>query len=145
MKHAKFSPQMTAIAAIVLSALLVWLPPQAAVALTVEAPLPDAGQEAQAQALFHEIRCVVCQSEAIADSPAEVARDLRREIRTQLAEGHPPEAIKTALAAQYGDGILMNPPLKEGTWLLWFGPWLVLAVGGIACVFFFRQSARKPS
>lgn len=112
------------------SALLLLLLAAPAFALTVDAPLPDAAAEARAKALFHDIRCVVCQSEAIADSPAEIARDLRRAIRQDIADGASDDTIKASLAARYGDRILMRPPLKPATYLLWFGPWLLLALGG---------------
>lgn len=116
-----------------------------AFALTVDAPLADAVQEARARALFSEIRCVVCESEAIADSPAEVARDMRRAIRGQIEAGKSDGEIKADLAEKYGDVILMNPPLKNSTMLLWFGPWLVLGFGIIATCFYFRSAKQvKP-
>ena len=108
-------------------------------ALTVEEPLSDQALEARAQVLFHEIRCVVCQGEAISDSPAEVAADFRRAIRHEIVDGKSNEQIKTYLASRYGDGILMNPPFKGSTWLLWGGP-LLMVLGAIACaVRYFRR------
>ncbi len=114
-----------------------------AFALTVDVPLADAGKEAQARELFHEIRCVVCVSEAISDSPAEVARDMRRNIRERVAAGESGEAIKASLVAQYGDVILMKPPLKKETFVLWFAPWIILVVGGFFALSFFRKGAKK--
>jgi len=107
-------------------------------ALAVETPLTDAAQEARAKALFHEIRCVVCQSEAVADSPAQVAEDMRRMIREHIAAGESDTAIKAYLVAQYGDFILMKPPLNHITWLLWFGPLLLLAAGAMLMRRYFR-------
>jgi len=100
-----------------------------AYALTVDTPLPDAAQEARAQALFHELRCVVCQSEAIADSPAEVARDMRRVVREEIAAGKTDEETKAMLVAQYGERVLMKPPVQNHR-LLWFAPLLLLLAGG---------------
>ncbi|HYC69314.1 cytochrome c-type biogenesis protein [Brevundimonas sp.] len=92
-------------------------------------PLPDAAQEARAQALFKGIRCVVCQHEAIADSPAVIAADLRGLVREEIAAGRSDAEIKRDLVRRYGDFVLFKPPVRFGTWLLWFGPLgLMLAV-----------------
>lgn len=85
-------------------------------------PLPDAGQEARAQALFDGVRCVVCQHEAIADSPAVIAADMRQLVREQVAAGRSDAEIKEDLVRRYGDFVLFKPPVRGGTWLLWFGP-----------------------
>lgn len=100
-------------------------------ALTVDTPLPDAAQEARARALFYEIRCVVCQSESIADSPADVAADLRRAVRERIVAGDGNETIKAYLSSRYGDAVLMRPPLEARTLALWFGPLLLLLAGGL--------------
>ena len=92
-------------------------------------PLPDAAQEARAQALFKDIRCVVCQHEAIADSPAVIAADLRGLVRDEIAAGRSDAEIRRDLVRRYGDFVLFRPPVRLGTWLLWFGPLgLMLAV-----------------
>ena len=94
-------------------------------------PLPDAAQEARAQALFDDIRCVVCQHEAIADSPAGIAADMRGLVRDQIAAGRTDEQVRDDLVRRYGDFVLFTPPLRGGTWLLWFGPLAaLLATGG---------------
>jgi cytochrome c-type biogenesis protein CcmH len=111
-------------------------------ALPVEMPLSDMEQEARAQVLFHEIRCVVCQSEAIADSPADVAADMRKLVRERLAAGDSNEAIKAYLVSRYGDFILMRPPFKSSTALLWFGPAIILAMAGGFVVAYFRRGRR---
>ncbi|WP_235561467.1 cytochrome c-type biogenesis protein [Brevundimonas sp. Root1279] len=93
-------------------------------------PLPDAAQEARAKALFADIRCVVCQHEAIADSPAMIAADMRRLVREEIATGRSDAEIKQDLVRRYGDFVLFKPPVRAGTWLLWFGPLAaLLAVG----------------
>ena len=95
-------------------------------------PLPDAAQEARAQALFDDIRCVVCQHEAIADSPAGIAADMRGLVREQIAAGRSDAEIKQDLVRRYGDFVLFQPPVRAGTWLLWFGPFaLIAAVGAV--------------
>lgn len=104
-------------------------------------PLPDAAQEARAQALFDDIRCVVCQHEAIADSPAGIAADMRRLVREEIAAGLSDEQIRTDLVRRYGDFVLFTPPLRGATWLLWFGPFAVLASAGAGL---WLMSRRRP-
>ncbi|HEY1073749.1 cytochrome c-type biogenesis protein [Brevundimonas sp.] len=104
-------------------------------------PLPDAAQEARARALFGDIRCVVCQHESIADSPAGIAADMRRLVREEIAAGKSDEAVRADLVRRYGDYILFQPPVRAGTWLLWFGPFaLVLGAGAI---FVWRSRRRR--
>jgi len=127
-------------------AMLIWsLIIGAACAFTIEKPLPDAQQELRAKALFHEIRCVVCQSESVADSPADIAADIRRMIREQVAKGASDSDIKASLVSHYGDYILMKPPLNNATFLLWFGPALVLVTAFFVAMRFFRRSRRIRS
>ena len=114
-------------------------------ALTVDTPLSNPQQEAQAQALFKDIRCVVCKSESIADSPAEVARDMRRDIRERIAAGDSSEAIRSTLAERYGDVILMTPPLKRVTVLLWFGPLIIVGLALFMALRYFRHPERSVS
>lgn len=111
-----------------------------AFALPADAPLSDPEQEARAKALFHKVRCVVCQGESIADSPAEIAGDLRRMIREQVAAGQQDDAIKSMLTSRYGDSILMNPPIRPSTLLLWFGPLAILAASLFAAWRYFKAS-----
>lgn len=114
----------------------------AAYALGKDSPLADPAQEARAKALFYEIRCVVCQGESVAESPADVASDMRRLIREKVAAGETDASIKSYLVSRYGDVILMRPPLKQSTFLLWFGPAIML---GIAMFAAFRFFSRKTS
>ena len=102
-------------------------------------PLPDAAQEARAQALFDDIRCVVCQHEAISDSPAGIAGDMRGLVRDQIAAGRTDAEIRDDLVRRYGDFVLFNPPLRLGTWLLWFGPLAALAAVGVGLLFAARR------
>ncbi len=81
--------------------------------------------------LEEELRCLVCQNQTLADSSAPLAEDLRREVRELAAQGKNDEQIKEFLVQRYGDFVLYKPPVKETTWLLWFGPFILLA-GGLA-------------
>lgn len=105
-------------------------------------PLPDARQEARARALFADIRCVVCQHESIADSPAGIAGDMRRLVREEIAEGRSDAAIREDLVRRYGDFVLFQPPVRPGTWLLWFGPLTLLLLAGVGLIFAGR---RRPA
>ena len=102
-------------------------------------PLPDSAQEGRAQALFDDIRCVVCQHEAIADSPAGLAADLRGLVREQIAAGRTDRQIRDDLVRRYGDFVLFTPPLRAGTWLLWFGPLGALLAAGVGLWFISRR------
>lgn len=120
------------------AATAVWAEPAA----TPDRPLPDAAQEARARALFADIRCVVCQHESIADSPAGIAADMRRLVREQIAAGQSDRAVRQDLVRRYGDYVLFQPPVRAGTWLLWFGPFaLVAGAGGL---FLWRARRRRP-
>jgi cytochrome c-type biogenesis protein CcmH len=102
-------------------------------------PLPDVGQEARARRLFDDIRCVVCQHEAIADSPAGIASDMRRLVREEIAAGRTDAEVKADLVARYGDFVLFSPPVRIGTWLLWFGPFAILLIAGVLLLVFSRR------
>ncbi|MEN5361975.1 cytochrome c-type biogenesis protein [Brevundimonas intermedia] len=112
----------TLLAAPVLALMLTAAEPPAA----PDSPLADATQEARAQALFKDVRCVVCQHEAIADSPAGVAGDMRRLIREEIAAGASDQAVRDDLVRRFGDYVLFTPPVRVGTWLLWFGPFALV-------------------
>lgn len=92
--------------------------------------------------LIEEIRCLVCQNQSLADSNAELARDLRSEIRRMIETGRSNAQIVEFLVERYGDFVLYRPPLKGATWLLWFGPFLLLP-GALAIAFvLIRKQAR---
>jgi cytochrome c-type biogenesis protein CcmH len=91
---------------------------------------------ARAVQLANELRCLVCQNQSIADSNAELAVDLRRQIREQIASGRSDREIVDFMVARYGDFVLYRPPLKLSTVLLWLGPLLLVAAG---CVVLARQ------
>ena len=107
--------------------------PALALATAIAAP-SDAQLDARVHALSQQLRCVVCQNQTLADSQAELAVDLRRQIREQLRAGAGDEAVKAYLAQRYGDFVLYDPPLTPSTGLLWFGPLLLLALAALAVV-----------
>lgn len=94
--------------------------------------------------LTEELRCPKCQNQNIADSDAPIAMDLRREIHRMLGEGKSNEEIVDFLVARYGDFVRYNPPVNARTWLLWYGPWVLLASGlGVLALIVLRR--RRPS
>jgi cytochrome c-type biogenesis protein CcmH len=93
--------------------------------------LPDPRQEAQAQALMAELRCLVCQGQSIADSDAELAGDMRDLVRRRIAAGERPAAIRAWLIERYGTWISYRPTAEPAAWPLWAAPLLLLAVGGL--------------
>jgi cytochrome c-type biogenesis protein CcmH len=79
-----------------------------------------------------DLRCLVCQNQTLADSNADLANDLRREVRLLADAGKSDDEIRDYLVARYGDFVLYKPPMKPITWLLWFGPFVLLAGGAFA-------------
>ncbi|MCA3183659.1 MAG: cytochrome c-type biogenesis protein CcmH, partial [Cupriavidus sp.] len=93
--------------------------------------MSDAELDARVHALSQQLRCLVCQNQTLADSNADLAVDLRRQMRAQLAQGASDTAIKEYLVQRYGDFVLYDPPFKRSTWLLWLGPFgLLVGVAG---------------
>ena len=96
--------------------------------------------------LSEELRCLVCQNQNIAESNADLAKDLRLEIYTMLTEGKTEEEIVDFMVQRYGDYVLYRPPFKPMTWLLWFGPVIVFIFGLIYAVRFMKsQSSEAPA
>lgn len=91
--------------------------------------LDDPAQEAQAQDLMETLRCLKCQSQSIADSDAPMAGDMRHQVRTRIAAGETPEAIRAWLVERYGDYVSYKPRLDAATWPLFAAPLIVLAIG----------------
>ena len=91
--------------------------------------LPDAKQEAQAQALMQELRCLVCQGQSIADSDAELAGDMRDLVRRRIAAGETPEDIRAWLIERYGDWVSYRPSTAPIAWPLWAAPMILLIFG----------------
>ncbi len=91
--------------------------------------LPDPRQEAAARDLMHEVRCLVCQGQSIADSDADMAGDMRNNIRRRIAAGERPEHIRAWLIQRYGNWVTYDPPVEPLTWPLWFAPIILLGAG----------------
>ena len=89
----------------------------------------NANLERRVAALAHELRCLVCQNQTLADSNAPLAVDLRKQIREQLAGGANEREVREFMVARYGDFVLYRPPLKASTIALWLGPFALLIVG----------------
>jgi len=98
--------------------------------------------EARLLKLSEELRCLVCQNESLASSRAELADDLRREVRSLLSEGKTDQQVKSFLVERYGDFVLYRPELKPMTWLLWFGPF-VLLLGAVSGLGWYLRQRRK--
>jgi cytochrome c-type biogenesis protein CcmH len=112
----------------------------AALLLAAAAPaaLGDPAQEARAQALEREIRCVQCENEPIAQSTADIAADMRRLVRERIAAGDSDGEIRSFFRQRYGDFVLFRPPFDARTWALWAAPFL-LAGAGVAAVIGVRR------
>lgn len=92
--------------------------------------LKNPAEEARARALFQQLRCVVCQNESIDDSEADLAQDLRRIVRTQIARGRSDDQVRAFLVQRYGQFILLKPPLTPGNATLWLTPLVLVLAGG---------------
>lgn len=96
--------------------------------------------------LAHQLRCVMCQNQSLADSDAEIARDLRAEVLALMRQGKNDDEIKAFLVKRYGEFVLYRPQVNPGTWLLWFGPGLLLLGGAVALVLIVRRrSQARPA
>lgn len=104
-------------------------------------PSDDPVVEQRLATLSKELRCLQCQNQTLADSPAGIAADLRREIRTQIKAGKSDQEIVAFLTQRYGDFILYRPRVTATTYLLWFGPFLLL-IGGLVVLFRYIKQRR---
>ena len=102
----------------------------------------DPGLERRVTNLAHELRCLVCQNQTLADSNAPLAVDLRNQIREQLKAGKSEREITDFMVQRYGDFVLYRPPFKAGTVALWLGPFALLALG--AWLWYRRLRKREP-
>ena len=112
-------------------------------AVNPDEQLPDPAQEARAHKLSRELRCVVCQNQSIDDSDAALARDLRIILRERISAGDTDKQAVDFIVARYGSFVQLNPPIRLDTVALWFGPLLVLVLGGIGAVVYMRS--RSPA
>ena len=120
------------------------LGPRLTFAMDAESKLPDPAQQEIYDRLTHEVRCLVCQNQTIADSSAPLASDLRREIREMIAAGRSEAEVKTFLLDRYGDFVLYKPRFITSTALLWLAPLLLLLVGGFGLRRIIQRRADLP-
>lgn len=127
------------------AAVLLLLGPVAG-ALTPEDGTLSAEQDARYRTLIHELRCLVCQNQTIADSNAELAADLRSQVREQIAAGRTDAQIRHYVTDRYGDFVLYKPPLSARTLLLWTGPFVFVALALLIVLRLLRRRrlARAP-
>lgn len=97
------------------------------------------------QKLVTELRCLVCQNQSIADSNAPLAADLRMQVREQILAGRSDREIRDYVTERYSDFVLYRPPLRPSTWLLWFGPFLLLGGGLAVALLYARRRRGSPA
>ena len=103
----------------------------------------DPQVEARLVVIAEELRCLVCQNESLASSHAELADDLRREVRELIRQGKTDQEVKDFLVARYGDFVLYRPEVKPLTWVLWFGPFVLLLVAAVFLGVYLRQRRQQ--
>lgn len=123
--------------------LLLLLPP--AWAIDAEPIIDDPERQALYERLTHEVRCLVCQNQTVADSTAPLAADLRRELHAMVVAGRSEEEIKTFLLDRYGDFVLYKPRFQGTTAVLWLAPLLLLLGGAAVVALVVRRRAMLPS
>jgi cytochrome c-type biogenesis protein CcmH len=126
--------------------LLVLLAAAAPLCFAAEQPALDSADpimEKRVAKLTEELRCLVCQNQTIADSHADLAVDLKNQVREKLKAGMSEEDIKDYMVQRYGDFVLYRPPVRSSTWLLWFGPFLLLVLGMVILFVKLGKRARK--
>jgi cytochrome c-type biogenesis protein CcmH len=114
-----------------------------AYAVFVEDRLSDPVLEQRAREISEGIRCLVCQNQSIMDSNADLAKDLRSIVRERVAAGDSDDAVRNYLVSRYGDWVLLNPPFRLKTALLWISPLVLLLVGAIFMWRFMRSRSDK--
>jgi len=108
-------------------------------------PFKDRAEEVRFQNLTKQLRCLVCQNQDLADSDADLAKDLRKQVFDMMRAGKSDAEIKQYLVARYNDFVLYDPPLKPGTWLLWFLPFVLVAIGAAVLARILRQRTRQAA
>jgi cytochrome c-type biogenesis protein CcmH len=124
---------------VLITALLLTLCVGSALAVEPEEMLDDPVLEERAREISKELRCLVCQNQSIDDSNAGLARDLRVLVRERLTAGDSNEEAVRYIVDRYGDFVLLRPPVRPGTYALWFGPAVLIVVAGLGLVLFFRR------
>ena len=117
---------------------------QLAFAIDTAPAFADPAQQARYERIIHQLRCLQCRSESIADSGVTLAADLRRQVREMMAAGKSDEEIYQHMVDRYGDYVLYKPPLAARTLLLWGGPILLLVGGAAVAVFVIARKSKLP-
>lgn len=107
--------------------------------------LDDPALETRAREISKGLRCLVCQNQSIDDSEAPLARDLRVLVRERLVAGDSDDETRRFIVARYGDFVLLKPPLRPSTFLLWVGPALLLLLAALTAILFYRRRAKLPA
>jgi cytochrome c-type biogenesis protein CcmH len=107
--------------------------------------LPDRAQELRAEAIGHQLRCLVCQNESVEESNADLARDLRRIIRQRVVSGDSDQQVTDWMVARYGDFVRLRPPFNATTLVLWGAPAIALLAGASAVALARRRRPAEPS
>lgn len=140
-RRAPLAPWFSLILPLMLALMLI------SVAWSAAAQTAEAGADGLEQRVTHlaeQLRCLVCQNQTIADSHAQLALDLKAQVRKQLTQGRTDAQIITFMTERYGDFVLYKPPVKSVTWLLWFGPFALLACGLLILLRALRRQAMLP-
>ena len=114
------------------------LAPLAAAAVQPDEIMTDPAMEARARDISKGLRCLVCRNESIDDSDATLARDLRLLVRERIKQGESNDEVRAFVVQRYGDFVLLNPPVKPSTWILWYGPAGILLLGGVGVLLYLR-------
>jgi cytochrome c-type biogenesis protein CcmH len=122
--------------------LIALLAPLPAFAVQPDEVLQNPALESRARDISKHLRCLVCQNQSIDDSDADLARDLRIVVRDRLKAGDSDAQVMAYITARYGDFVLLKPPFKPATWILWFGPAAVLLIGIAGIAVYLR---RRPA
>ncbi|HEU4620331.1 MAG TPA: cytochrome c-type biogenesis protein [Gammaproteobacteria bacterium] len=117
---------------------------RASLAVDVEPRFDDPALEQRYQTLIHEVRCLVCLNQTIADSTVPLAAELRRNVHDLVAQGKSEKEVRDYLVARYGDFVLYKPPLRPDTWLLWGAPFILLVIGGVVFARILKNRSRQP-
>ncbi len=134
--------------AVLLSLTLLFLAVPVVAAMRAKTPVTpvvylDVKEETRFHALTSTLRCVMCQNESLADSQAQIAHDLRREILELMRQGKSDAQIRDFLVARYGEFVLYKPRIEPATWLLWFGPLALFVAGGATVLVIVRRRAMR--
>jgi cytochrome c-type biogenesis protein CcmH len=113
--------------------------PAYAFAFSADEPLADPKLELRAREISGTLRCLVCQNQSIEDSNADLAKDIRRIVRERLAAGDSDAQVRQYLVDRYGDWVLLKPPFRPGTYLLWLGPPAVLLLAAFGIAQYYRR------